>query len=116
MKKYVSRKQNGGIYASRLCKITASIAEFSDKSFEDMIEYLTEQSDYIWSYDNILDYAIEELKNYNIPFALWLIQSIYETDGEYYFWDSTAGSTAPMKPIANENDAIDVYETIFGND
>ena len=109
MKKFIKKS----VSASKLRRITASVEEFSELSFDEQIDWLQANSDLIWSYDSLIDYAITELKRYNVGFALFIIRSIYESDGEYYMWDSTAGSTDTIKPITNENVAIDVYNTIF---
>ena len=89
------------------------MSSFSDLGFDEQIDWLSDRSDLIWSYDSLLEYAISLLRKYNIGFALYILNSIYNDDEEYYMWDASAGSTSKIQPILNENDAIDVYTTIF---
>lgn len=109
MKKFI--KNN--VSASKLRRITASVEEFSELPFDEQIDWLQGNSDLIWSYESLIDYAITELRRYNVGFALFILRSIYKSDSEYYMWDSTAGSTDTIKPITNEDEAIDVYNTLF---
>ena len=102
--------------------IKASIEDFRNLEFEEQMDWLLENggagSDLIWSYDSLKDFAIWEIEQDDVGFALYILEAIYNSSGasDWYTWDASSGTMSSIEQISDGDDAEDLYITIFGED
>ncbi|MDD3832234.1 MAG: hypothetical protein PHW00_06255 [Clostridia bacterium] len=78
--------------------------------FEDAIRVLSEESNFITSYDTLKDFAVEKLKDDNVGLALHILEAIYNTYGEWYDYDYCMGTLETPTPLLTIEDLEDYCE------
>lgn len=76
------------------------------EGFDTAIEKMSENCDLITTYDNLKDFAVDLINNYNMMFALHILNAIYNSDNgsDYYYYDYSAGTTCTPSLIKSVDD------------
>lgn len=86
----------------------------SERGFDYAMEELCTECDGLTTYDNLKEFAIHQLENDNVFFAIHILSAIYNSYGMYdwFLYDYTAGTTCTPRSI----DDIDDVEEFIGFD
>lgn len=92
--------------------------EFEDyvetEGFDAAMELAYNQFDYITTYDVLKDFAIEQLQNDYVSYALHILNAIYESEGDskWFHYDFSMGTleTPTCINCADDLDEFGVFE------
>ena len=89
--------------------------DLRDKTFEELIEKLQEKCEYITSYENLKDFAIEEIKNENLYLALHVLEAITDDSADWYYYDYSMGTLETPSSRKNKEDilTLDSFIDVF---
>lgn len=86
----------------------------SELGFDSAMDELCSECDELTTYDQLKEFAIHQIENDNVGFAIYILSAIYNSDGKYdwFLYDYTAGTTEAPRCIDN----IDDVEEFIGFD
>lgn len=80
--------------------------DYENKSFDELIDQLCEETYTITDYDVLKDYAIQSIKEDNLYFAIHILEAIQEGD-YYYDYDFSMGTLDTPTPLTTKEDLVD---------
>ena len=86
-----------------------TIKDYSEKSFEELMEQLNEEWDDIHTYEAMIGYAGYLLNIDNLHVAIHMLEIMRDKPADWYLYDYTMGTMVTPKPIickANLKDEI----------
>lgn len=93
--------------------IEASYDDIKDLTWDEQINYLIERDYNIHTYEDMKDFAIEQINNDNLYFARHILDAIDSDPGDFYHYDYGMGTMETPTSISDEEDIesiIDLYE------
>ena len=83
--------------------------ELEEMSFDELVYYASNECeiDNLYSYDLLKELAMYELELDNVGYAIHLLETIYETNGEIYIYDRSMGCLETPTPINTCEELID---------
>lgn len=81
-----------------------TIKDYSEKSFEELMNQLNEERDDIHTYDDMKDFAKYQIDNDNLYFALHILNGIDNNPAEWYLYDYTMGTMDSVMSITCKED------------
>ena len=84
--------------------------ELKKLTFEEAIEKLQEENNYITTYDILKEFAIDNINNDNLLLAIHILQALQEDEAYYYNYDYSAGTFETPTPIKSLEDLEDYCE------
>ena len=81
--------------------------ELKKLTFEEAIEKLEEENNYITTYSILKEFAIDNINNDNLLLAIHILQALEENEAEYYNYDYSAGTFETPTPIESLEDLED---------
>lgn len=81
-----------------------------EQGFDSAMEELYENSDVITTYKMLKSYIIECLEDDNNMLALHILEGVYNSEGDsyWYYYDYTAGTTCTPRCL-NDIDDVEAY-------
>ena len=84
--------------------------ELKKLTFEEAIEKLEEENNYITTYSILKEFAIDNINNDNLFLAIHILQALQENEADYYNYDYSAGTFETPTPITSLEDLEDFCE------
>lgn len=87
-----------------------TVKELHEMNFNDAAEQLSQEHDFVTSYETLLSYAKHLIDEENIGLALHIIKAIYEQPGDYFHYDYCMGTLQTPSPLLTSSDLEDFCE------
>lgn len=93
--------------------IKASYADIADLTWDEKINYLFEQDYDVHTYEDMKDFAIDNINRDNVYLARHILDAIDSDSADFYHYDMTMGTMETPTGISDDEDIesiIDLYE------
>lgn len=89
--------------------------QFGCLCIDEMFEVLVNEKSIndLWTYEDLKNYAIEQVENDNLNVALHILDYIYHNQSEYYQWDCTMGTMEELRALSCEEDFTDLVDNVY---
>lgn len=82
--------------------------KLEEMSYDELINYCIDNLNCFTNYDDLKDYAIEQIEMENLNVAIHILECINEENTYYFIYDYSMGTLETPRAIYSEEEMIDL--------
>lgn len=86
-------------------------ADFNNKTFNELVFQLQEETDEVTSYEMLKEFAIEKIKSDDLFVAIHILEAINNDTADYYLYDYCMGTLQTPSSITEKADIEHLIES-----